>query len=139
MEQNWTLLDTAPFKFCQENQCVFHRKLHDPKRVMIDLNQEDAAIRDLPVGYSGRVGRVGRLHRSEKVALGTEANTARSVDGPKRRGRDHLRYRPMFDGGAPNTSFPKFRSSRKPNPYVARKPLRMTASGVAIQLVPMMM
>ena len=36
-----------------------------------------------------------------------------------------------FVGGAPKTSFPKFRSSRNPKPYVIRKPLRTMASGVA--------
>ena len=34
--------------------------------------------------------------------------------------------KPRVRGGAPKTSLPKFRSSRKPKPYVARKPLRTT-------------
>ncbi len=48
-------------------------------------------------------------------------------------------YEPKLPGGAPKTSLPKFRSSRKPKPYVMRKPLRNTASGVANHDVPMMM
>jgi hypothetical protein len=73
--------------------------------------------------------------RSPERSSGSEGRGSATGSGDGPPFEDQL-LKPA-NGGGPKTSLPKLRSSRKPKPYVIRKPFLMTASGAAQKLVPM--